>query len=1194
MSKIKISVIVPVFNVEEYLSYSLDSILNQTLRDIEIICIDDGSTDNSLNILEDYAKKDERIKIISKENEGQGIARNVGLDNACGEFIAFVDSDDFIKKDMLEKLYNKVIDNNVDLVMCKVSSYDNETHVIDDDLWYYSLKCFNGFKKEVFNNLDTKEFTHLISVTPYNKLYKRSLIEKNNIRFPEKYIFEDEVFFYHVYLKAERISLINENLYYYRTNREGSTVSNIHDKDYSDVIHIFRLIRELLYEINYLDIYKNQVYNRFIHLILWRFSQTAPKYRQNFFNLMKKDFCEILDDNSNKDFNFKIDNLNFKMKSRALKVLNSKNLKEFEKVDLYKPFSVIMALYNNEQYLEDAIESLVVQSFGFEHNVELIIVDDGSSDDSLKIAKKYQEKYPYNIQVLSKENGGQASARNSGLKHAKGEYINFLDSDDKLSPNTLNVVYDFILKNPDVDVISIPITFFDNQRGGHILNYKYHQQRTVNLLEEPNNPQLSASSAFIKKEAIGNLRFNTELVNSEDALLVNQILLNNPKLGLVKNANYLYRKRFDESSTIDNSQKKKGFFIDRLNYYFKELIDLSIKKYGQTQDFIKYMILYDLQWMVKVEEIDNILNKDEINEFWKIFLNILSFIDEDIIKNYKTLDNNVREFLLTIKRSNLTYKTINELQINDRLGIHRFYIDIVNIKNGFLNISGLLMSNFNPDTIEIVAICENKKFSSKRFIYPTRKVLKFLSIGYKFPYDFDLEIPIGEIKDKKVTINVSNGDESFNLPITFEKHARLSTSSNYLIKDNNIVIFKDNSFYLTSYSFIKMLKLEYYCLMKIYKDKGPYFTSALAFRLVYLLLYPFLRNKKIWLFMDRRTEADDNGEHLFKYALSKKDDVKKYFTVLEDSKDYPRLKNKYKNVLPFYSIKQRLIYLFADKIISSHPDENILNPFYAKNGDLYSGLITSDKYFLQHGVTKDNISKWIRKYDKDLSLILTVSHLERQSFLESDYNYSPEIIQTLGFPRFDNLENKNLQKQILIMPSWREYLQKSEYSLKNSKYFKGLNSLLNNDELISYAKDNGYKIVFKPHPNLANFIYLFDLNEDIIVDNEKTYQELFNESKLLITDYSSVAFDFSYLKKPVIYYQYSDDYNFDLSESYFDYETMGFGEVIKKEDDLIDLVKTYLDNDCEMKDDYKKRVDKFYKYNDQNNCKRVYEWIYEN
>ena len=134
MSKIKVSVIVPVFNVEEYLSTSLDSILNQTLKDIEIICINDGSTDASLDILENYAKKDARIKIISKKNEGQGIARNIGLDNAQGEFIAFVDSDDFIKEDMLEKSYKKSVSKNLDLVMYKVSSFDNETYEINDNL----------------------------------------------------------------------------------------------------------------------------------------------------------------------------------------------------------------------------------------------------------------------------------------------------------------------------------------------------------------------------------------------------------------------------------------------------------------------------------------------------------------------------------------------------------------------------------------------------------------------------------------------------------------------------------------------------------------------------------------------------------------------------------------------------------------------------------------------------------------------------------------------------------------------------------------------------------------------------------------------------------------------------------------------------------------------------------------------------
>lgn len=1193
MSKIKVSVIVPVFNVEEYLSTSLDSILNQTLKDIEIICINDGSTDASLDILENYAKKDARIKIISKKNEGQGIARNIGLDNAQGEFIAFVDSDDFIKEDMLEKSYEKSVSKNLDLVMYKISSFDNETHEINDNLWYYSLKCFDGFEKEIFNNSDTKKFTHLISVTPFNKLYKRSFIEKNNIRFPDKYIFEDEVFFYNVYLKAKRISLIDENLYYYRTNRKGSTVSNNSDKDYTDVVHIFRLIRQLLIETNYLNTYKKQVYNRFFHLILWRFSQTAPKYRENFFNLMKREFSELLEDKSKETY-LSVTDLESKIKSRTLKVLNSKNLDEFEKLDSHKHFSVIMALYNNEKYLEDAIESLITQNFGFEHNIELIIVDDGSSDDSLKIAEEYQEKYLYNIQVLSKENGGQASARNLGLEYAKGDYINFIDSDDKISPNTFSSVYDFAMENPDVDVISIPMTFFDNQKGRHLLNYKYNEEKVVDLLEEPDFPQLSASSAFVKKEAIGDLRFNTELVNSEDALFINKILLNNPELGLVKNANYLYRKRFDESSTIDNSIKKRGFFIDRLKYYFKELIDSSIKKYGKLLEFIQYTLVYDLQWMVKVENIDDILDKEEINEFWESFLDVLSYFDEEIILNYKHLDANVRGFLFSIKKSNLTSKTINNLENTGRLDNNKFYINIVNIKNNVLYISGLLMSTLYPENIEIVANCGNNEFKSKRFIYPSRKPLKFLSIKYKFPFDFDLEIPISKIKDKKLTINALTNDECFNLPIVFEKYARLSTSSNYMIKDNHILIFKHNSFYLMPYSFIKMLRFEYHCLMKICRDKGPYFTSALAFRLVYIILYPFLRNKKIWLFMDRRDSADDNAEQLFKYASSRDDNIKKYFTVLQDSKDYGRLTSRYENVLPFYSIKQRVIYLFADKIISSHPDENILNPFYGKNGDLYSGFITSEKYFLQHGVTKDNISRWLRKFDKDLSLIVTVSDMERQSFLVKDYNYSPEIIQTLGFPRFDKLESKNLKKQILIMPSWRENIQKNEFVLKNSKYFKGLNNLLNNEELIDYAKDKGYKIIFKPHPNLFKFIDLFDLDENIIVDDEKTYHELFNESELLITDYSSVAFDFAYLKKPVIYYQYSDDYNFDLSESYFDYESMGFGEVIKGENELIILIKDYLANNCKMKDVYTKRVDDFYKFTDKNNCKRVYEWIYEN
>lgn len=662
-------------------------------------------------------------------------------------------------------------------------------------------------------------------------------------------------------------------------------------------------------------------------------------------------------------------------------------------------------------------------------------------------------------------------------------------------------------------------------------------------------------------------------------------------MGLVKNANYLYRKHFDKSSTIDNSQKKKGFFTDRLKYYFKELIEYSVKKYGETPKFIQYTLLYDLQWMVKVEEIENILTKREINEFWEVFLDVLSYIDGDIIKNYKTLDNHVREFLLTIKQSNLTAKTINELQLNDRLGIHRFYIDIVNIKNGFLNISCLLMSNFNPDNIEIVAKCENKEFISKRFVYPTRKPLKFLSVGYKFPYDFDLEIPVDEIKDKKLTINVLSGNESFNLPIAFEKHARLSTSSNYLIKDNNIVVFKDNSFYLTSYSFIKMLKLEYKCLMKIYNDKGPYYTSALAFRLIYLILYPFLRNNKIWLFMDRRNAADDNGINLFKYAVGVDDDIKKVFVLNRDNFAFGDV-SRIGKTIAYGSIKHRIYTLFAEKVISSHPDNGLVYPFWG-NYPFLSGLVKFRLVFLQHGITKDNISMWLNKADKNISLIVTASKLELESFFKYPYNYHKDVPQLLGFPRYDALEKKEDYREIVIMPSWRRhFLHSTKEKILKSNYFRIYNSLINDSRLIDFCKKHGYKLIFKPHPNVYRFIELFETNDYVTIDStSNSYNDIFTHASLIITDYSSIAFDFAYLKKPVIYYHYAKDYHFDLEESYFDYKTMGFGEVVDNHEELIDLIMEYVENECEMKDQYIKRVDDFFEFNDKNNCKRVYDAI---
>ena len=284
--------------------------------------------------------------------------------------------------------------------------------------------------------------------------------------------------------------------------------------------------------------------------------------------------------------------------------------------------------------------------------------------------------------------------------------------------------------------------------------------------------------------------------------------------------------------------------------------------------------------------------------------------------------------------------------------------------------------------------------------------------------------------------------------------------------------------------------------------------------------------------------------------------------------------------------------LFAENIITTHPENPIIYPFW-NSFPYYAGLIKSNTCFLQHGIIKDDISIWLNKSEMNLSMFVTSSPKEYESVLENNYNYDESVVKLVGLPRFDNLKNEEDKKEILIMPSWRNYLNnKPAEEIYESGLFKRFNSLINNEKLISYAKDHDYEIIFKPHPRIYKFLDLFDKNEYVkIASSDTEYQPLFNSGSILITDYSSVAFDFAYLKKPVVYYQYSEDYHFNLEDGYFKYDTMGFGEIVKDENELVDIIIDYIENKCQMKDEYIKRVDDFFLFTDKNNCKRVYEEI---
>lgn len=269
----KISIIIPVYNTAFYLETCLKSLITQTLEEIEIICVNDGSTDNSAEILEEYARLDSRITVINQENNGQSSARNKGIDAAKGEYIGFLDSDDWASPDMFEKLYKNAQKYDSQISMCSIAMFNEKTGETTRNDAYMSLDLFGeDFKNRSFHPNETFDFIFRICVTPWNKIYKRDFLLQNKLKFVENLNFEDNVFFLDAYTSATKISLIDEPLVTYRQNSQTSYSYAVkkHDKKRLDFFKIFELEKEILKKKNlYKHLKKYFLWNKADVLVYW-------------------------------------------------------------------------------------------------------------------------------------------------------------------------------------------------------------------------------------------------------------------------------------------------------------------------------------------------------------------------------------------------------------------------------------------------------------------------------------------------------------------------------------------------------------------------------------------------------------------------------------------------------------------------------------------------------------------------------------------------------------------------------------------------------------------------------------------------------------------------------------------------------------------------------------------------------------
>ena len=288
MSDLKVSIIIPFHNVQDYIETCLRGIVNQTLKDIEIICVDDSSDDASSDIVKRF--NDTRIKLINlSERKGQGYARNIGLSEAKGEYIGFVDADDWVNETMFEKLYNRAKEFNSDIAMCKTVLFDEQKQ---QEVYngYYQLEKLNNFKDKSFSVFDIKNDILNINVAIWNKIYRREFLGCS--KFPEGFIFEDLPFFFETFLKAQNISMVDENLYYYRINRSGSTMDGIGQK-VCDRIEMLRSSYNYLKSSYIFSKIESDVLNWLVEDIFHRASLIEPKYFEEYFKKAKEFLREI-------------------------------------------------------------------------------------------------------------------------------------------------------------------------------------------------------------------------------------------------------------------------------------------------------------------------------------------------------------------------------------------------------------------------------------------------------------------------------------------------------------------------------------------------------------------------------------------------------------------------------------------------------------------------------------------------------------------------------------------------------------------------------------------------------------------------------------------------------------------------------------------------------------------------------------
>lgn len=876
-------------------------------------------------------------------------------------------------------------------------------------------------------------------------------------------------------------------------------------------------------------------------------------------------------------------------------------------------YTIISAAYGVERYLPHFLQSVVKQRVYQEGRLQVIVVDDGSADGSADVLQSWKKRHP-DLEVIRQANAGQGAARNAGLAAARGEWVTFIDPDDFVDAGYFAAVDRFIGAHPDCGLVAGRLLFhYDKARdriadrlfkgtNQHALDFRF--DRGNQIVKDPSSRDyihLHAASAFFRRRDLesAGIRFDPRIRPCfEDGNFVVRYLqgCSHPPIGFCADAIYHYRKRGASDSTVDRAWSDPRHFT----------VEWEHGRVPLLEEFpgihhVARAVLYDVFWFIK-----------------------------KCLREPAALDHLGAEALSRFKES--LHTCLKKSPASLLAGF-----DLCNLRSTH-RLAALALGGHQPPPdllgAEILAFDTRRhRFLARRLSTPSatergwvvgdrptsavEKSIKFCFLARE-PVIHDIRewVPFaGETdtvsllgNDDALPTTVIGGQDSF--PIERIVDVQNSVAKlpmwrrlRWLARAN---ITKWTA--RVRLDWAPALKAKALSLRILAAD-GLLLARSVVARWTDRCFRPSTPQQGLWIFIDRHAQADDNAEHLYRYVAEAHPEKNIRFVLSRRSADWERLRQLGFNLINYGSLRMFSACLKASHIISSQADNYIVRMVrLAKERNPSANFV-----FLQHGIIKDDLSRWLNPRPIDIFVTSTKAEYESIAAEGSPYRFDERQVKLTGLPRHDNLlrvaASTGKKDLILILPTWRRYLAGKVFGqtdlrtynpgFRCSPFFDHWQRLLLSPRLRETAKRLGCKIKFVLHFNLAPYGGEFMLPEGAELfqwGRDGSIQDLLARAALAVTDYSSINFDAALAGADIIYYQFDREEFFSgnhaYEKGYFDYERDGLGPVCNTQAEVDAALQKAANRGDAFMLTYAARKESFFAYRDARNCKRVFLHIH--